>query len=63
MSVENAELGRLLGKSPLPLPTQIYVIAIICLMGGIALGYLCRGTDTNVAPAPAAVQSPEVVFR
>jgi hypothetical protein len=61
MSIENAELGTLLKNSQLPLSTQIYVLAVICLMVGIALGYLFRGTDTNVAPASVAVQNSEVV--
>jgi hypothetical protein len=62
-AVENSELGTLLRKSQLPLSIQVYALAIICLMGGIAIGYLCRGTDTNVAPAPVTVESSAMFSR
>ena len=36
--------------------TQAYVLAAICLLLGVAVGYLLRGSDTVAQPQAAAVQ-------
>lgn len=35
-------------------PAQVYVMATICLLVGVALGYLFRGSESGAAPGPTA---------
>lgn len=36
---------------------QVYVLAVVCLLIGLAVGYLFRGSRSPAPPAPAATQS------
>ena len=36
-------------------PTQVYAMAIICLLVGLAIGYLFRGSQSPATPAHAAI--------
>ncbi|HMK30885.1 MAG TPA: tetratricopeptide repeat protein [Terriglobales bacterium] len=37
--------------------TQAYVLALVCLLAGIAVGYLVRGSGSTAAPPPASTQA------
>ena len=37
--------------------TQAYLLAIICLVAGVAIGYLVRGSASSEAPAPQTAQA------
>jgi cytochrome c-type biogenesis protein CcmH/NrfG len=38
-------------------PAQVYVMATICLLVGVALGYLFRGSESGAVPAQTAQES------
>jgi len=38
--------------------TQVYVLAVVCLLIGLAVGYLFRGSRSPAVPAPEAVAPP-----
>jgi cytochrome c-type biogenesis protein CcmH/NrfG len=40
---------------------QVYAMAVICLAVGLAIGYLFRGSQSPVAPSPAANAQPSAV--
>ena len=36
---------------------QVYAMAVVCLVVGLAIGYLFRGSQSPAAPAPPAANS------
>jgi len=51
MSVEGGDKGPQIWSN-----TQAYVMAVLCLLVGFAVGYLLRGSASSTAPAPVAQQ-------
>ena len=50
------EGNELSGKNPAWKPAQTYMLATICLVIGLAIGYLLRGSASPAPAAPEAVQ-------
>ncbi len=50
-SGESPALGKWTGA-------QVYVLAVVCLVAGLAIGYLFRGSASSVSPSAAAARQP-----